>query len=137
MSFNQYIDHTILKAETKKEDVLRIIKEAKENHFCSVCINPTWVSLAAKELADSDVKVCTVIGFPLGANTTAVKAFETTDAINNGADEVDMVINIGALRDGNEELVLNDIQAVVDAAKDKALVKVIIETALLTDEEII
>ena len=120
MSFNQYIDHTILKAETKKEDVLRIIKEAKENHFCSVCINPTWVSLAAKELADSDVKVCTVIGFPLGANTTAVKAFETTDAINNGADEVDMVINIGALRDGNEELVLNDIQAVVDAAKDKA-----------------
>ena len=67
MSFNQYIDHTILKAETKKEDVLRIIKEAKENHFCSVCINPTWVSLAAKELADSDVKVCTVIGFPLGA----------------------------------------------------------------------
>jgi deoxyribose-phosphate aldolase len=137
MSFNQYIDHTILKAETKKEDVLRIIKEAKENHFCSVCINPTWVSLAAKELADSDVKVCTVIGFPLGANTTAVKAFETADAINNGADEVDMVINIGALRDGNEELVLNDIQAVVDAAKDKALVKVIIETALLTNEEII
>ena len=137
MSFNQYIDHTILKAETKKEDVLRIIKEAKENHFCSVCINPTWVSLAAKELADSDEKVCTVIGFPLGANTTAVKAFETTDAINNGADEVDMVINIGALRDGNEELVLNDIQAVVDAAKDKALVKVIIETALLTDEEIV
>ena len=137
MSFNQYIDHTVLKAETKKEDVLRIIKEAKENHFCSVCINPTWVSLAAKELADSDVKVCTVIGFPLGANTTAVKAFETTDAINNGADEVDMVINIGALRDGNEELVLNDIQAVVDAAKDKALVKVIIETALLTDEEIV
>ena len=95
------------------------------------------MSLAAKELADSDVKVCTVIGFPLGANTTAVKAFETTDAINNGADEVDMVINIGALRDGNEELVLNDIQAVVDAAKDKALVKVIIETALLTDEEIV
>ncbi|MER2259152.1 MAG: deoxyribose-phosphate aldolase, partial [Priestia megaterium] len=104
--------------------------------FASVCVNPTWVKKAAELLKDApEVKVCTVIGFPLGATTSAVKAFETTNAIENGADEVDMVINIGALKDKNYDLVQSDIQAVVDAAKGKALVKVIIETALLTDEE--
>lgn len=131
------IDHTILKADAAEEDVLRIIEEAKKYHFYSVCINPTWVSLAAEKLQGEPVAVCTVIGFPLGANTSEVKAYETTDAINNGADEVDMVINIGALKSGQFKKVQQDIEAVVNAAKDKALVKVIIETALLTKEEIV
>ena len=99
-----------------------------------VCINPTWVSFAAEKLAATDVKVCTVIGFPLGANTSTVKAFEAAEAIKNGADEVDMVINIGAAKDGDWDLVESDIQAVVDASKD-VTTKVIIETSLLTDEE--
>ncbi|MCQ8259983.1 deoxyribose-phosphate aldolase [Streptococcus suis] len=134
MKLNKYIDHTILKPETSKEQVAQILAEAKEYDFASVCVNPTWVTYAAQELKDSDVKVCTVIGFPLGANTPAVKAFETKDAIANGADEIDMVINIGALKDKNYDLVLEDIKAVVEASGDK-LVKVIIETCLLTDEE--
>lgn len=134
MKLNKYIDHTILKPETTQEQVEKILSEAKEYDFASVCVNPTWVSLAAESLKDSDVKVCTVIGFPLGANTSAVKAFETKDAIANGADEIDMVINIGALKSGNDALVLDDIKAVVDASGDK-LVKVIIETCLLTDDE--
>ena len=134
MKLNKYIDHTILKPETTQEQVEKILSEAKEYDFASVCVNPTWVSLAADSLKDSDVKVCTVIGFPLGANTSAVKAFETEDAIANGADEIDMVINIGALKAGNDALVLDDIKAVVDASGDK-LVKVIIEACLLTDEE--
>ena len=129
------IDHTILKATTTKEDVVKICKEAKEYGFFSVCINPANIELAKEELKGSDVKVCTVIGFPLGANTSAVKAFETKDAIAKGADEVDMVINIGALKDKNYELVYEDIKAVVDAANKEALVKVIIETCYLTDEE--
>ncbi|MGL4796692.1 MAG: deoxyribose-phosphate aldolase [Paraclostridium sp.] len=129
------IDHTVLKAFTTTEDVKVICKEAKEYNFFSVCINPTHIELAKKELEGSDVKVCTVIGFPLGANTPEVKAFETKDAIAKGADEVDMVINIGALKDKNYDLVLKDIKAVVDAADKKALVKVIIETCYLTDEE--
>ncbi|HFI0238406.1 TPA: deoxyribose-phosphate aldolase [Streptococcus suis] len=134
MKLNKYIDHTILKPETTKEQVAQILAEAKEYDFASVCVNPTWVSFAAQELKDSDVKVCTVIGFPLGANTPALKAFETKDAIENGADEIDMVINIGALKSKNYDLVLEDIQAVVAASGDK-LVKVIIETCLLTEEE--
>ena len=134
MKLNKYIDHTILKPETTQEQVEKILSEAKEYDFASVCVNPTWVSLAAESLKDSDVKVCTVIGFPLGANTSAVKAFETKDAIANGADEIDMVINVGALKAGNDALVLDDIKAVVDASGDK-LVKVIIEACLLTDEE--
>ncbi|MEI5990021.1 deoxyribose-phosphate aldolase [Enterococcus termitis] len=129
------IDHTILKADAKEEDVLRIIEEAKKYEFFSVCINPCWVALAKEHLAGTSVDVCTVIGFPLGANTSEVKAYEATDAINNGATEVDMVINVGALKSKQYKKVLKDIQAVVDAAKGKALVKVIIETALLTDEE--
>ncbi|MBS0736078.1 deoxyribose-phosphate aldolase [Streptococcus suis] len=134
MKLNKYIDHTILKPETTQEQVEKILAEAKEYDFASVCVNPTWVALAAKSLKDSDVKVCTVIGFPLGANTPAVKAFETKDAISNGADEIDMVINIGALKTGNYDLVLEDIKAVVAASGDK-LVKVIIEACLLTDDE--
>lgn len=134
MKLNKFIDHTILKPETTQEQVEKILSEAKEYDFASVCVNPTWVSLAAESLKDTDVKVCTVIGFPLGANTSAVKAFETEDAIANGADEIDMVINIGALKAGNDALVLDDIKAVVDASGDK-LVKVIIEACLLTDEE--
>ena len=134
MKLNKYIDHTILKPETTQEQVEKILSEAKEYDFASVCVNPTWVSLAAESLKDSDVKVCTVIGFPLGANTSAVKAFETEDAIANGADEIDMVINVGALKAGNDALVLDDIKAVVEASGDK-LVKVIIEACLLTDDE--
>ncbi|MGM0174806.1 deoxyribose-phosphate aldolase [Enterococcus sp. DIV0800] len=135
MEINRMIDHTILKADATKADVMKIIEEAKKYRFYSVCINPTWVALAAKELQGEPVAVCTVIGFPLGANTTETKAFDATNAIANGAAEVDMVINIGELKDGNYEKVQKDIEAVVAAAKDKALVKVIIETSLLTNEE--
>lgn len=135
MELNRKIDHTILKADAMEADVKSLIEVAKENQFYSVCVNPTWVKMAKEMLTNEPVAVCTVIGFPLGANTPEVKAFETTDAIKNGADEVDMVINIGALKAGNTELVKEDIAAVVNAAKDKALVKVIIETSLLTEGE--
>ncbi|WP_290062319.1 deoxyribose-phosphate aldolase [Paraclostridium bifermentans] len=129
------IDHTILKAFATENDVKQLCKEAKEYNFFSVCINPANVELAKKELEGSNVKVCTVIGFPLGANTSEVKAFETDDAIKKGADEVDMVINIAALKDKKYDYVLNDIKAVVDASNKRALVKVIIETCYLNDEE--
>ncbi|WP_335873014.1 deoxyribose-phosphate aldolase [Bacillus sp. 2205SS5-2] len=135
-SIGSMIDHTALKANTTKEEIIILAKEAMEHSFASVCVNPTWVETAAEILKDTPkVKVCTVIGFPLGASTTEVKAFETKNAIENGATEVDMVINIGALKDGNNELVEADIRAVVEAAKGKALTKVIIETSLLTNEE--
>lgn len=137
MELNRMIDHTILKADATEADVIRIIEEAKQHQFYSVCINPVWVALAAEKLQGYPVAVCTVIGFPLGANTSEVKAFETTDAIQKGADEVDMVINIGALKGQQYDVVQKDIEAVVAAAKDKALVKVIIETALLERDEII
>ena len=129
------IDHTLLKADTTKAQIVKLCEEAKQYGFASVCVNPTWVATAAELLKGTDVKVCTVIGFPLGANTPETKAFETKNAIENGATEVDMVINIGALKDGNDDLVERDIRAVVEAAKGKALVKVIIETCLLTEEE--
>jgi len=135
MNIAKLIDHTVLKPNTTKEDVMKVLEEAKKYNFASVCINPTWVKLAAEELAGYDVDVCTVIGFPLGANTTETKVFETKDVIAKGATEVDMVINVGALKDGDNEFVENDIREVVEAAKGKALVKVIIETCLLTDEE--
>lgn len=135
MELNRMIDHTILKPEATEAAVQKIIDEAKEYNFFSVCINPCWVAFASEQLADTDVAVCTVIGFPLGANTPEVKAYEAADAIKNGANEVDMVINIGALKSQQYDYVSQDIQGVVDAAKGKALVKVIIETALLTDEE--
>ena len=101
MKLNKYIDHTLLKPDAQQEQIEALIEEAKEYDFASVCVQPTWVNFAAEGLRDSDVKVCTVIGFPLGANTPAVKAFETQNAIQNGADEIDMVINIGALKSKN------------------------------------
>lgn len=134
MNYNKFIDHTALKADTKKATITKLCEEAKQYDFASVCVNPTWVAYCADYLKETDVKVCTVIGFPLGANTSEVKAFEAKNAIEHGADEVDMVINIGALKDGNVELVYNDIKAVVDASGDHC-VKVIIETCLLTDDE--
>jgi len=135
MNLAEMIDHTLLRADATKNEIMKLTDEARKYKFASVCVNPTWVEYAAQQLTGTTVKVCTVIGFPLGAATSETKAFETKDAIAKGAAEVDMVINIGALRDGNNELVEKDIKAVVDAAKDKALVKVIIETCLLTEEE--
>ncbi|MFD7523751.1 deoxyribose-phosphate aldolase [Paenibacillus chitinolyticus] len=135
MSIAGMIDHTLLRADATKAEITKLTEEAKKYEFASVCVNPTWVAYAAEQLSGSPVKVCTVIGFPLGATTSAVKAFEVKDAIANGAGEVDMVINIGALKAGDDTLVESDIKAVVDAAAGKALVKVIIETSLLTDEE--
>lgn len=129
------IDHTLLKADATYTEIEKLCAEAKEYNFASVCVNPTWVNKAAELLNGTGVDVCTVIGFPLGATTSATKAFETTNAIENGATEVDMVINIGALKDKQDDVVEADIRAVVEAAKGKALVKVIIETSLLTDEE--
>lgn len=131
----KYIDHTQLKPETTKEQIKQIIDEAKEYEFASVCVNPYWVPYCYEHLSDSSVKVCTVIGFPLGASSTNTKVFETEQAIKDGADEIDMVINVGELKFANYDVVKADIAGVVNAAKDKALVKVIIETSLLTDEE--
>ena len=128
------IDHTLLKADATRDQIEKLCAEAKKYVFASVCVNPTWVKYSAELLAGTEVKVCTVIGFPLGASTSAVKAFETKDAIANGATEIDMVINIGALKNGEYDVVRDDIKAVVDAANG-TLVKVIIETCLLTDEE--
>lgn len=135
MSIAKLIDHTVLKPQTTRKQVETLCREAAHYGFASVCVNPCWVSLCAELLRDSGVAVCTVIGFPLGANTSAVKAFEAAEAIRQGAAEVDMVLNIGALKDGDYELVREDIGAVVAAAEGKALVKVILETCLLTEEE--
>jgi deoxyribose-phosphate aldolase len=135
MNIAKMIDHTLLKAESTKEQIVNLCAEAREYGFASVCVNPVWVKTAAEELKGSDVKVCTVIGFPLGASTTAVKVFETQDAIANGAQEVDMVINIGLLKAGEDTAVEADIRAVADVARGKALLKVIIETCLLTEDE--
>ena len=135
MDIAKYIDHTILKAEATAEDVKKLCKEAREYKFASVCVNGCYAKLVSTELAGTDVKTCVVVGFPLGAMTKEAKAFETTQAIENGATEIDMVINVGALKEKNYELLKEDIEAVVKAAKGKALVKVIIEACLLTDEE--
>lgn len=134
MNKAKLIDHTLLKTDSTKEQIDTIINEAKAYQFKSVCVNPTHVQYASEQLKGTDVLVCTVIGFPLGATTTAVKSYETKDAINNGAQEIDMVINIGALKDGRFDKVQNDIEAVVQAANGKT-VKVIIETVLLTEKE--
>ena len=134
MKLNKYIDHTLLKQDATKNQIDCLLSEAREYDFASVCVNPTWVKYAKKVLEGTDVKVCTVVGFPLGATTSAVKAFETQEAIQNGADEIDMVINVGALKSGNLDLVESDIRAVVESSGDK-LVKVIIEACLLTDQE--
>ena len=135
MKLNKYIDHTLLKPEATKTQIENLCKEAIKYDFASVCVNPTHVAYCAKLLKNSDVKVCTVIGFPLGSNTTETKVFETKNAIENGADEIDMVINIGALKDKNYNFVKEDIESVVKAANSK-IVKVILETCLLTEEEV-
>jgi deoxyribose-phosphate aldolase len=135
MDIAKYIDHTILKSEATTEDVKKLCKEAKEYNFASVCVNGCYAKLVSTELAGSDVKTCVVVGFPLGAMTKEAKAFETAQAIENGATEIDMVINVGALKDKNYTLLKEDIEAVVNAAKGKAIVKVIIETCLLTNDE--
>lgn len=135
MELAKYIDHTLLKPESTREDILRICEEAKHYGTASVCVNPFWIGFVAEQLKGSGVNPCCVIGFPLGATPACVKAFETKNAVEDGAKEVDMVINVGALRGGETDVVKNDIKAVVDAAAGKALVKVIIETCLLTDEQ--
>lgn len=134
MGMERMIDHTMLKADASRETIIRYCKEAKEYHFASVCVNSAFVPLVAKELAGSDVKTCCVVGFPLGAMLTGAKAFEASEAVKAGAQEVDMVINISALKDGDDAFVEEDIRAVVKASGN-AIVKVIIETCLLTDEE--
>ena len=135
MNIAKLIDHTALKPDTTRAQILQLVEEAKKYGFASVCVNPKWVGLASDELNGSGTAVCTVIGFPLGANTTKTKVFEPVDAIGNGAREVDMVIDIGELKDKNDVYVEKDISSVVKAAGGKALVKVIIETCLLNHEE--
>lgn len=135
MDIAKKIDHTMLKADAGKESILRYCEEAKAHGFASVCVNTSYVPLVAKALAGSGVKTCCVVGFPLGAMSTKSKAFEAKQAVADGADEVDMVIQIGALKDKDYDYVREDIQAVVEASKP-AIVKVIIETCLLTKEEI-
>ena len=136
MKLNNYIEHTLLKQDAKKEDFIKLFDEAIENKFLGVCVNPNYVKFAKNYLNGSDIKVVTVIGFPLGATTTASKVFETKEALQNGADEIDMVINISAIKDNNLDFAINDINEVKTVCKDNNL-KVIIETDLLTKEEII
>ena len=136
MERNKYIDHTLLKADATRKDIEKLCAEAKQYDFASVCVNTYWVPLCASELKDSDVSVCCVVGFPLGAMSIQAKAFETRQAVKDGADEIDMVINIGELKNGNDEAVLHDIEAVVQAAEG-AVVKVILENCLLEKEEIV
>jgi len=131
----KYIDHTLLKPDATFEQIEGLCEEAKTYGFASVCVNPYWVPLCSQLLAGEIPKVCTVIGFPLGASSSRVKAFETKQAIIDGAEEIDMVINIGELKANRDEYVKEDIEMVVQAAKGQAIVKVIIETALLTEEE--
>ncbi|WP_425446948.1 deoxyribose-phosphate aldolase [Dethiothermospora halolimnae] len=135
MNVASMIDHTILKPDTTREKVKKVCEEAREHKFASVCVNPYYVSYVKELLDGTDVKVTSVIGFPLGSSIKEVKAFESEKAIEDGADELDMVINIGALKDKEDDVVREDIKAVVDAAKGKAIVKVIVETCLLTEEE--
>lgn len=131
------IDHTLLKPDATKADIDQLLEEAMTHHFYSVCVHPYWVPYCKEQLQDSSIQVCTVIGFPLGATTTETKVFETKQAIELGATEVDMVINIGELKAGHDAAVEQDIAAVVSATNGQAIVKVILETALLTDEEIV
>ena len=135
MDINSMIDHTLLKANSSKEDIELLCNEAIKYQFAAVCVNPYYIPLCKKSLKGTEVKIATVIGFPLGANTKDTKAFETMDAINKGADEIDMVINISALKDGDYQIVKEDIKSVIEAANNRAIVKVIIETCLLDDEE--
>lgn len=138
MTLNEYIDHTILKPEATESDIDKILQEAKENSFYSVMVNPYWVEYVSEKLKNSEVKTACVIGFPLGANTTNTKVYEAQDAITNGAEELDMVINIGEFKAGNDDIVKNDIESIINIGhRADKLVKVIIETALLTDDEIV
>ncbi|OGR96657.1 MAG: deoxyribose-phosphate aldolase [Elusimicrobia bacterium RBG_16_66_12] len=130
----RYVDHTLLKPNATQDEIAKLCEEAKAFCFASVCVNPSYVALAAQYLRGSGVKVCTVVGFPLGSTTPTVKAIEARDAIANGADEIDMVINIGALKSGNDAVVYDDIKAVREATRGKIL-KVILETSLLSNEE--
>ncbi|WP_439238851.1 deoxyribose-phosphate aldolase [Lonepinella sp. BR2919] len=132
----KFIDHTALTAEKTEKDIVQLCQEALEHHFCSVCINSGYIPLAKQQLAGSDVKICTVVGFPLGANLSAVKAFEAQQAIAAGAEEIDMVINVGWIKSGKWEDVQADIQAVLNACNGKIL-KVILETCLLSKDEIV
>lgn len=134
MKLSKYIDHTLLKQDATEAEIRILCQEAKQYDFASVCVNPCWIETAKEELKDTDVKVCVVVGFPLGAMTSEAKVFEAGDAIAKGAEEIDMVINIGKLKDGNDAYVTNEIHALKKAAGDHIL-KVIIETCLLTDEE--
>jgi len=135
MDISKAIDHTLLKPDASKAGIRKLCKEAALYGFKAVCVNPSHVVLCKELLKGTDVKVATVVGFPLGANTTETKVFETKDSVLKGADEIDMVINIGALKEGDYKLVEDDIKAVVDACRGQAIVKVIIETCLLTDDE--
>lgn len=136
MNLAKYIDHTLLKPDATFEQIKTLCEEATTYRFYSVCVNPAWVKTAKQLLKGSDVKVCTVVGFPLGASTTETKVFETKNAIENGADEIDMVINIGAFKSGEASFVQREIENIVEATKKQAIVKVIIETGLLSDDEI-
>ena len=135
MELNKYIDHTLLKPEATHEDICRVCEEAKAYNTASVCVNPIYASFVAKELQGTDIKTCCVVGFPLGATPSAIKAAEAKLCVENGAQEIDMVISVGAAREGDWEYVEQDIKAVADAIRGKALLKVIIETCLLTDEQ--
>ena len=134
-NLNKHIEHTLLKQDAGKGDLIKLFEEAKEHKFLGVCINPCYVSLAKENLKNSDVKIVTVIGFPLGANTTETKIFETINAVRDGADEIDMVINVTKLKDREEDFIVNEIRGIKAACQGKNL-KVILETDLLTKEEI-
>lgn len=134
-NLNKHIEHTLLKQDAKLEDFIKLFEEAKEHKFLGVCINPAYVKLAKENLLGSDVKIVTVVGFPLGANRSDVKAFETSKAVEDGADEIDMVLNVSKLKDKDYDFIINDIKTVKTACKDKPL-KVILETDLLSKEEI-
>lgn len=134
-NLNKHIEHTLLKQDAKLEDFIKLFEEAKEHKFLGVCINPAYVKLAKENLYGTDVKIVTVVGFPLGANRSDVKAFETSKAVEDGADEIDMVLNVSKLKDKDYDFIINDIKTVKTACKDKPL-KVILETDLLSKEEI-
>ena len=138
MEINRIIDHTLLKPESTEEQIDKLLEEAKEYNFFSVCVNPVWVKKCAESLKDSNVKVCTVIGFPLGANTKETKAFETKNALSNGADEIDMVIDIGLLKSKEFDAVKEEIEELAKICHNEgAILKVILENCLLTKEEIV
>lgn len=137
MISSKYFDHTILKADATEAQVAKICEEALDNNFASVCVNQYYTKFVAEKLAGSDVDVCTVVGFPLGMSDTRVKAFETKAAIEDGATEIDMVINVGALKDKKYDFVLNDIKTLKEVCGEKVVLKVILETCLLTEEEIV